>query len=61
MNETSHVDQTTEQTDLSKAEVSAQTGVDTIPETIKQLLSVPPLLPHQNEEAFLELFESFRN
>ena len=43
MNETSHVDQTTEQTDVGKAEVSAQTGVDTIPETIKQLLLSPRL------------------
>jgi hypothetical protein len=61
MNEISHVDQTTEQTDVGKAEVSAQTGVDNIPETIKQLLSDPPLLPHENADRFLELFESFRS
>jgi hypothetical protein len=32
----------------------------TIPETIRDLLSAPPLLDHENDERFLKLFDSFR-
>ena len=62
VNEILHVNETVEQTDIGKkAEVNGPTGVDTIPKTIRDLLSVPPLLPHENERAFLDLFESFRS
>ena len=61
MNEKPRVDETVEKTSIGKVEVSEQTGVDTIPKTIRELLSVPPLLPHENERAFLDLFESFRS
>jgi hypothetical protein len=60
MNDAPHVDETTEKTGIGKVEVSAQSGLDTIPETIQDLLSTPPLLPHENEDSFLDLFESFR-
>src|SRR5258705_6440034 len=62
VNEIPHVNETVEQTDIGKkAEVNGQTDSwDTIPKTIKELLAVPPLLPHENEKAFLDLFESFR-
>ena len=60
MNETTHVDETIEKTDIGKVKVGGQTGVDTIPDTIQELLSAPPLLPHESEERFLKLFESFR-
>ena len=47
--------------DAPPADESGQTDPwDTIPKTIKELLAVPPLLPHENEKAFLDLFESFR-
>lgn len=34
---------------------------DGIPETIRDLLYGPPVLPHENEDQFFALFESFRN
>jgi hypothetical protein len=61
MSETPHVDETSEPTDIGKAEVSGPAGADTIPNTIKELLSDLPLLPHENEDRFVELFESFRS
>jgi len=63
VNEIPHVNETVKQTDIGKkAEVNGQTDSwDTIPDTIKELLAVPPLLPHENEKAFLDLFESFRS
>ncbi len=61
MNETPDIDQTAEETDVGKAEVSGRTGWGTIPETIKELLSDPPVLPHESEDRFFELFESFRS
>ncbi len=60
MNDAPHVDETTEKTGIGKGEVSSQSGLDTIPQTIQALLWIPPLLDHENEEQFLELFESFR-
>jgi hypothetical protein len=44
----------------ASAFVRSASGWDTIPETIRELLSTPPLLPHESEEQFLKLFESFR-
>jgi hypothetical protein len=63
VNEIPHVNETVKQTDIGKkAEVNGQTDSwDTIPDTIKELLAVPPLLPHENEKAFLDLFESLRS
>ena len=60
MNDAPQVDEAVKEFDLGKAEVSAETSWDTIPETIRELLSSPPLLDHENEEQFLKLFESFR-
>jgi hypothetical protein len=60
MNDAPHADETVKE-DVGKVEVSGQTDAwDTIPETIQELLSNPPLLDHENEEQFLKLFESFR-
>ena len=50
--------ETTEGIDTS--DVNRHTGWGSIPGTIRQLLSVPPLLPHESEEQFFELLESFR-
>jgi hypothetical protein len=61
MNETSHVNEPVKETEIGKAEVSEKTGVDAIPDTIKELLRDPPLLPHESEARFLELLESFRS
>jgi hypothetical protein len=61
MNQTPHVDDAIEKTKIDKAEASTHTGVDTIPDTIREMLRDPPLLPHESEDRFLELFESFRN
>jgi hypothetical protein len=60
MTDASYIDETAEKTGIGKVEVSTQSGLDTIPETIQHLLSDPPLLEHENEEQFLKLFESFR-
>ena len=54
------VEETTEKTGIGKVEVGPQSGLDTIPEIIQELLRNPPLLDHENEEQFLKLFESFR-
>ncbi len=54
------VDETVKDLDIAKVEVSAESRWDTIPETIRELLSQPPLLDHENEEQFFKLFESFR-
>jgi hypothetical protein len=35
------------------------TGWDGIPETIRNLLYNPPVLPHENEDSFFALFDSF--
>jgi len=42
----------------AKNEVPSRDG---IPETIQRLLEMPPVLPHENEDQFFALFESFRN
>jgi len=61
MNDAPHVDKTVKELDIGKVQVSGQTdALDTIPETIQELLWNPPLLDHENEEQFLKLFESFR-
>jgi hypothetical protein len=60
MNDAPQVDETVKELDVGKVELGAQTGVDAIPETIRDLLSAPPLLDHENEDRFLDLFESFR-
>jgi hypothetical protein len=54
------IGETTGQTEdtKSKNEVPSRDG---IPETIQNLLSIPPVLPHENEDQFFALFESFRN
>ena len=39
---------------------STKPGMDTMPESIKELLSHPPLLDHENESDFLEMFEGYR-
>jgi len=54
------VDETVKDLDIAKVEVNAESRWDTIPETIRELLSQPPLLDHENEEQFFKLFESFR-
>jgi hypothetical protein len=36
-------------------------GWDGIPETIRNLLYNPPVLPHENENSFFALFDSFAN
>jgi hypothetical protein len=61
MNDAPQVEDTVKELDTGKVEVGDQTGWDTIPETIQDLLSTPPLLDHENEERFLRLFESFRS
>jgi hypothetical protein len=61
MNAAPHADETVKELDIGKVEVSGPADVwDTIPETIRDLLSNPPLLDHEDEEQFLKLFESFR-
>jgi hypothetical protein len=60
MNDAPQIDETTEKTGFDKVEVSSESSWVTIPETIRELLSSPPLLDHENEEQFLKLFESFR-
>src|SRR6476620_2350127 len=60
MSDALKVEETNKKTGVGKIEVSPRIGWDTIPETIRHLLSIPPLLPHENENAFMDLFESFR-
>jgi hypothetical protein len=47
------------QTEDTKAKTEVPSRYDGIPKTIEDLLSEPPLLPHESEEPFLALFESF--
>ncbi len=61
MNDAPQIDETTEKTGFAKVEVSSESSWVTIPETIRELLSCPPLLDHENEARFLKLFESFRS
>jgi hypothetical protein len=49
------------QTEDSNAKTNVPGSWDGIPETIKDLLSSPPVLPHEPEEPFFALFESFRS
>jgi hypothetical protein len=49
------------QTEDSKAQTNVPAHRDGIPETIRDLLSAPPVLPHENEKPFFALFESFLN
>jgi hypothetical protein len=51
--------ETSGQTDGPEAKTGVPSYWDSIPKTIKALLSLPPLLPHEFGEPFLELFESF--
>ena len=55
-----NVHETIERIDIKTIHNQQEPDVDTIPETIRDLLSSPPLLDHENEEEFLRLFESFR-
>jgi hypothetical protein len=55
-----NVDETSKGIDSGARDITGQADVDTIPETIRDLLSDPPLLDHENEEDFRTLFESFR-
>ena len=60
MTDAPQVEEAIKKAGIGKVEVGPQSGLDTIPETIQELLRNPPLLPHENEEQFLKLFESFR-
>ena len=53
------IGETSGQTEDSKANTKAPPRWDDIPKTMQDLLSDPPLLPHEVEEAFFALFESF--
>lgn len=47
---------TTGKTERTEAKSDSWNG---IPETIRELLSHPPVLPHENEDSFFALFDSF--
>src|SRR5258708_4725217 len=55
-----NVQETIEGIDTKTMHNNREVDVDTIPETISDLLSSPPLLDHEDEDRFLKLFESFR-
>jgi hypothetical protein len=55
-----NVHETSKGIDNAAIDITRQADVDTIPETIRDLLSGPPLLDHESEEQFLKLLESFR-
>ena len=57
----SEIGETSGQTEDNKANTKVRSGWDGIPKTIEDLLSDPPVLPHENEESFFALFESFEN
>jgi hypothetical protein len=57
----SEIGETSGQTEDSKAKTNVPGRWDSIPKTIEDLLSDPPVLPHENEEPFFALFESFLN
>jgi len=44
-----------------KAKTEVPSYWASIPKTIQDLLCIPPVLPHENEETFFALFESFQN
>lgn len=50
-----------DQTEDTNARTEVPSRWDGIPETIQDLLSDPPVLPHENEKPFFALFESFLN
>jgi len=50
-----------DQTEDTNARTEVPSRWDGIPGTIQDLLSDPPVLPHENEEPFFALFESFLN
>jgi hypothetical protein len=54
------IDETSGQTEDNKAKNEGPSW-DGIPETIRELLYSPPVLPHENENRFFALFESFRD
>ena len=49
------------QTEDSNAKTNVPAGRDCVPKTIEDLLSYPPVLPHENQESFFALFDSFLN
>jgi hypothetical protein len=49
------------QTEDNKAKPKGPSRWDGIPQTMQDLLYDPPVLPHENEEGFVALFESFRD
>jgi len=53
------IDETSGQIEDATAKTKVLSRWDGIPKTIQDLLSDPPLLPHEGEEHFFELFESF--
>ena len=57
----SEIGETSGQTEDNKANTKVRSGWDGIPKTIEDLLSDPPVLPHENEVPFFALFESFLN
>ena len=57
----SEIGETSGQTEDTKAKTEVPSRSDGIPETIQDLLSAPPVLPHESEEPFFALFESFQN
>jgi hypothetical protein len=54
------IGETSGQTESTKTE-NKDSSWHGIPETIRHRLSCAPVLPHESEGYFLELFESFRN
>ena len=50
-----------DQAEDTNARTEVPSRWDGIPETIQDLLSDPPVLPHENEKPFFALFESFLN
>jgi hypothetical protein len=55
------IGETSGQTEDTKAKTEITSSWDGIPKTIRDLLSNPPVLPHESEKPFLALFESFKN
>jgi hypothetical protein len=53
------IGETSPQLEDTKAKAEVLPRWDRIPKTIQDILSDPPVLPHEAEEPFFELFESF--
>jgi hypothetical protein len=55
------IGETSGQAEDTKAKTKAPSRWDSIPETIRDLLSDSPVLPHESEDPFFVLFESFQS